>query len=231
MKTIGRIAALAMTLALAGVLTACGGGASSSAASSSASASSASAAASSASAATSSASAATSSASASASSEAPDVYTNEAFGLRFYLPDGWKFTDAESLKSMNSVVTSAAGSENLDMVAVSSDGKTSVLIGIIEPSDATKGKTAQDILKAQADELTKALEGSNYAFESKEAEVTFDGLDRTLPANITTMTVEGTTIAIGQAVAEKDGYFLDIVAAGSSEDDVLNAFKAFKALS
>lgn len=224
MKTIGRIAALAMTLALAGVLTACGGGASSSAASSSASASSASAAAS-------SASAATSSASASASSEAPDVYTNEAFGLRFYLPDGWKFTDAESLKSMNSVVTSAAGSENLDMVAVSSDGKTSVLIGIIEPSDATKGKTAQDILKAQADELTKALEGSNYAFESKEAEVTFDGLDRTLPANITTMTVEGTTIAIGQAVAEKDGYFLDIVAAGSSEDDVLNAFKAFKALS
>ena len=195
MKTIGKIAALAMTLALAGVLTACGGGASSSAASSSASASSASAAAS-------SASAATSSASASASSEAPDVYTNEAFGLRFYLPDGWKFTDAESLKSMNSVVTSAAGSENLDMVAVSSDGKTSVLIGIIEPSDATKGKTAQDILKAQADELTKALEGSNYAFESKEAEVTFDGLDRTLPANITTMTVEGTTIAIGQAVAE-----------------------------
>lgn len=224
MKTIGKIAALAMTLALAGVLTACGGGASSSAASSSASASSASAAAS-------SASAATSNASASASSEAPDVYTNEAFGLRFYLPDGWKFTDAESLKSMNSVVTSAAGSENLDMVAVSSDGKTSVLIGIIEPSDATKGKTAQDILKAQADELTKALEGSNYAFESKEAEVTFDGLDRTLPANITTMTVEGTTIAIGQAVAEKDGYFLDIVAAGSSEDDVLNAFKAFKALS
>ena len=231
MKTIGKIAALAMTLSLAFVLTACGGSSSSSAASSaSASASSASAAASSASAAASAASTAASSAAASSSAEAPDTYRNEAFGIEFNLPEGWKFVDASSLKDMNSVVSSVTGNEGVDMIATNADGSTAVIVGIVEPSSETSGKTAEDFLKTQVDQLTQAMQGGNYAYTSTDAEITFNGMTRTLPANIASITVEGQTLVMGQAAAEKEGYFLDIAVVSTSEDAVMKTFEAFKAI-
>jgi len=231
MKTIGKIAALAMTLSLAFVLTACGGSSSSSAASSaSASASSASAAASSASAAASSASTAASSAAASSSAEAPDTYRNEAFGIEFNLPEGWKFVSASDLKDMNSVVSSVTGNEGVDMIATNADGSTAVIVGIVEPSSETSGKTAEDFLKTQVDQLTQAMQGGNYAYTSTDAEITFNGMTRTLPANIASITVEGQTLVMGQAAAEKEGYFLDIAVVSTSEDAVMKTFEAFKAI-
>lgn len=229
MKTIGKIAALAMTLSLAFVLTACGGSASSSAAASSASAS-ASAAASSAAASSVATSSAASSAASSAVPADADTYTNEAFGIKYNLPDGWKFVDASTLKDMNSVVSSVTGSESMDMIAAASDGSAAVMVGVVEPSSATSGKTAEQFLQSQTEEMTKALEGSNFAYTSNSAEVTFNGLTRTLPANITSITVEGNTIVLGQAVAEKDGYFLDVIVTGASEDAVLKAFESFAAI-
>ncbi len=233
MKTIGKIAALAMTVSLAFVLTACGGSASSSAAASSASASasSASAAASSTSAA-SSESAAASSASAAASSTSAadaDVYINEAFGIEYKLPDGWKFVDSGSIKEMNSFAASVAAGESVEMIATAPDGSASVIITLAEPTSATTAKTAEDFLKAQTEELQKGLQGSNYSYTSTDAQVTFDGLTRTLPANITSITVEGATLVIGQAVAETEGYFLDVIVVGANENDVMKAFEAFRA--
>lgn len=231
MKAIGKIAALAMTLSLAFVLTACGGSSSSSAASSaSASASSASVAASSASAAASSASTAASSAAASSSAEAPDTYRNEAFGIEFNLPEGWKFVSASDLKDMNSVVSSVTGNEGVDMIATNADGSTAVIVGIVEPSSETSGKTAEDFLKTQVDQLTQAMQGGNYAYTSTDAEITFNGMTRTLPANIASITVEGQTLVMGQAAAEKEGYFLDIAVVSTSEDAVMKTFEAFKAI-
>jgi len=228
MKTIGKIAALAMTLSLAFVLTACGGSASSSAAASSAASSST---ASSSAATSSSAAASSASAASSSSTENATVYTNEAFGIEYVLPDGWTFADASMLKQLNSPLSTTASADAVDMLAVSPTGSPTVMVAIIKPSSETSGKTAEDLLKAQVEEMQKGLEGSSYSYTSKEAEVTFNGLTRTLPANFTTITIEGTSIVMGQAVAEKDGYFMEIVVAGSTEDEVVNAFTNFKAIS
>lgn len=228
MKTIGKIAALAMTLSLAFVLTACGGSASSSAAASSTASSSTAA---SSAAALSSAAASSASAAASSSTENATVYTNEGFGIEYVLPDGWTFADASMLKQINSPLSTTASADAVDMLAVSPTGSPTVMVAIIKPSSETSGKTAEDLLKAQVEEMQKGLEGSSYSYTSKEAEVTFNGLTRTLPANFTTITIEGTSIVMGQAVAEKDGYFMEIVVAGSTEDEVVNAFTNFKAIS
>lgn len=234
MKTIGKIAVLGMTLSLAFVLSACGGSASSSAASSSAAASSASASASAASASAASASAASASAasasaaSASAASTAT-TYTNAAFGLDYYLPAGWTFSDAATLQQMNSPVASAASSSAIDMVAVAADAKTAVIVALVEPGMAGTAKTAEEFLQAQVDAMTQSLAGSNYAYTSTSADITFNGMARTLPANIMNITADGNSLVIGQAVAEKDGYFLDVIVTGATEDDVTNAFKAFTA--
>ena len=159
MKTIGKIAALAMTLSLAFVLTACGGSASSSAASSSASASaassSASASAESASASADSASASTSAESASASAESAsasaesasastaaadaDVYENKFFSINYHLPEGWSFADVSAIKGSNDVIAKASENAELDMVAVNADQSQIVVVGIESPSDENAG--------------------------------------------------------------------------------------------
>ena len=131
---------------------------------------------------------------------------------------------------MNTPAANVTMGEGVDMVATSADGATSVLVGIVEPSAQTTGKTAEDLLKSQTEELQKSLEG-NYTYTSEEADITFNGMTRTLPASITKVTMEGKSIVLGMAVAEKEGYFLDVVVTGTSEDDVVNAFKNFKAIS
>ena len=237
MKAIVKIAALAMTLALAFVLTACGGSASSSAASSSGSASASAASASAAS--SPAASAAASSASASAASESAssasaiadaDTYKNEYFGIQFDLPEGWAFVDVSTFSSTSGPLASAAENASLDMIAGTPDGSNMVVVGIEEPNDTTAGKTAEEILAAQVQKMTETLEG-NFNYTSTDATITFNGLNREIPANITDLTINDAHLFLCQAVAEKDGAFLNIVTMGTSEEDATNVISHFKALS
>ena len=137
MKTVGKIAALAVTLALAGVLTACSGSASSGSASASASASAASA---SASAAASSASASAAASSAAASdfkvgTEQAGTYANEFFGVKLVLPEGFSFYDDAQMAELNKSVGELQTDEDIvkalesgkaffDMAAGSASGAT-----------------------------------------------------------------------------------------------------------
>ena len=232
MKTIVRIAALAMTVALAFVLTACGGSASSSASSSSASASAASAASTSASSASESASASAASAStesASAATADADTYANEFFALKYNLPEGWKFVDTSALKNTNGVVAAASENAEVDMAAVNADMSQIVVVGIETPNDKTAGMTAEQYLEAQEEQIKAGL-GDNYAFTSTTGEVTFNGIDRTLPALIMNIDVNGAKLVICQTVAEKDGAFLNAIAMGASEEEVTKAFEGFAAI-
>ena len=229
MKTIGKIAVLAMTLSLAFVLTACGGSASSSTASSSASASasSASAAASSESA---SASASASASSAAASSSAAvldaDTYTNEAFGIQFKLPAGWALVDPSSITDLNAVIAGLVGNSELDMIALSGDASQMVLVGIEHPEGT--GMTAQQHLDADIEGLGTALQGT-FAYTTTSATITFDGIDRELPAAMIDVTIEGNHLYICEAVAEKDGYFFDVVSMAGTQDEAAKAFESFAA--
>ena len=222
MKTPGNIAALATSLSLSLALVACGGAASSSASSSAVSASDSAAAASSSSAATDS----TSSSSVDASEA--DAYTNKDFGIGFVLPEGWKFADVASIQETNGTIASATNGTSIDMVATNEAAGTSLIVAIVEPSDETAGKTAEDILKSQVDEMEKKLKDNNVSYTADEAEIEFNGLDRKLPANIATITQNGQELTIAQAVADKDGYFMDIVSLGTSKDEVLNSFSSFR---
>jgi hypothetical protein len=263
MKTIGKIAALAMTLSLMFVLTACGGSSSSSAASSSeasdaassaaASSESASASAESASAESASeesasadaaAEASEESASAEASEEASadasesesiaaadaDVYENEFFGIKYRLPEGWKFVDVNEIGGVNDVISTASQNAQLDMVAMNEDQNQIVVIGIEEPEDSNAGKTAEEYLQAQVEQTQAALEG-NYSYTASDATVTFNGMDRELPAYITNLDINGVQFSICQAVAEKEGYFFNAIAMGANQDEVVSAFSSFVAMS
>lgn len=229
MKTIGKIAVLAMTLSLAFVLTACGGSSSSSAASSSASASAS--AASSAAASSESASASAASASASASSEAAnlDTYENEFFGIKFHLPEGWTFESADTIKGFNELISAASQGAELDMVATNADSSQVVLVSIEQPNDKNAGKTAEQYLEAQEQETKDSLQG-NVAYTSTSVTMTFSGLDRELPATLTDLDINGVKICMCEAVAEKDGYFLSMIAMGATEDEVTKAFESFAAI-
>ena len=145
------------------------------------------------------------------------------------LPEGWSFTDVQKLSQMSTPLTSTANSDAVEMIAASSDGTTAVIVALIPPTNESAGKTAADVLKSQTDQLQASLQSGNFEFTSEDADITFNGLTRTLPANLITVTAEGKTACIAQAVAEKDGYFLDILVSGPSEDAVTGAFKSFKA--
>lgn len=243
MRTIGKIAALAMTVSLALVLTACGGSASSSAASTSASASAASASASaaseSASASAASASAASESASASAASASAEsasttaadanVYTNEYFALKYNLPEGWSFVDTSALKNANGVVAAASENAEIDMVAMDANQSQLVVVAVESPDSKTAGMTPEKYLEAQ-EELIKAGLGGNYSYNSTTAEVTFNGIDRTLPALLMNIDANGAKLAICQTVAEKDGAFFNAIAIGASEEEVTKALEGFAAV-
>lgn len=257
MKTIGKVAALAMTLSLAFVLSACGGGASSGASSSSAAASSASASASassasasaeSAAATASSASAAAESAAAEATSEAAqaksattsegtseaastavadaDQYNNEFFGVHYDLPEGWSFTDVSGISGINSVVAAAAKEATPDMIAMNGDHSQIVIANIEKANDENAGLTAEQYLDKLSEQMQEGLEG-NYSYTSNSATITFAGIERELPANVVNLDVNGNKLYICEAVAEKDGNFLQVISMAGSEDAATGAFNNF----
>ena len=167
MKTVGKIAALAMTLALAGVLTACGGSASSGSASASASAASASA-----SAAASSASASTAASSAAASDfkageEQADTYTNEFFGVKFVLPEGFTFYDDAQMAELNKSVGELQTDE--DIVKALESGKAFFDMAAGSASGATVNAVIAyaGTPEAQALDATAYLEYAKAGLESQ----------------------------------------------------------------
>lgn len=249
MKHIGKIAALAMTLSLAFVLTACGGGASSSAASSaasSASASSASASAASASASSASASAASASAaSASASSAAASAssasaqnldaeineYTNDFFGIEYDLPEGWTFSTIEQIANMNVAIQEGGSDMKIELIAEDAAQQAMVIVTTHPAGGSTAGLDAAAFLDKHATEMVQSFKGENVSYEATDATVTFNGLTRELPAKVFNGTTNGAPFCMVVAVAEKEGNFMGITAFSISEEAAMNAIKSFSAIS
>lgn len=159
-----------------------------------------------------------------------DVYENEFFGIKYRLPEGWKFVDVNAIEGVNDVISTASQNAKLDMVAMNDDQNQIVVVGIEAPEDANAGKTAEEYLQAQVEQTQAALEG-NYSYSAADATVTFDGMDRELPAYITNLDINGVQFSICQAVAEKEGYFFNAIAMGASQDEVVSAFSSFVAMS
>ena len=249
MKPIVKIAALAMVMAIALALTACGGSASSSAASSgSASSAAASSSAASSEAASSEATSSEAASSEAASSEAAsseaassasasaesassasaesDKYTNEYFGIAYMLPDGWSFADPANVEEINSQAAATAAGAAIGMAAKSADGQSSVIVTIEEANDANSGQTAEAHLDAEVKQLTESASG-NASFTTEKTTVTFPDTTTELPAAATELTVAGNSLQICQAVMEKDGDFLDIVILGPTQDSLSEALSGF----
>lgn len=221
MKTIGKIAALSMTVGLAFALTACGGAASNSAASNTSNTSPSATSASTVS--TGNASGASTSASAS-SNEVADMYTNEYFGLQFDMPEGWSFADKSNYQTGD--VGSDAGTK-VDMAATSADQKESVIVAVEAQGGPSAGKTAQAVVEQSTNELTESISGGNASYTSSTATITFQPTNKEMPASITTITIDGKSVCTGIAVDEKDGNFIHIVVSAPTEADVNAIFSAF----
>ena len=235
MKTISKIAVLALSLALAGALSACGSSASSSASAASASSASASAASETASAASASASAASTDAassaaaaseSAQAASDAPDYYKNDYFGIVFNLPEGWTFVDASSIESMNAQL-SGLGQGEADMIASANDSSMAVVVTVEEPGESTAGQDAETHLDAAVEKTLESVQGSNVSYVSNGATVEFEGVNREIPAMITKVANDGAELWIGQACAEVDGAYFNISIVAPTEEDVNAIFTYF----
>ena len=234
MKTISKIAVLALSLALAGALSACGSSASSSASAASASSASASAASETASAASASAStastdAASSAAAASESAQAAstsDYYKNDYFGIIFNLPEGWTFVDASSIESMNAQL-SGLGQGEADMIASANDSSMAVVVTVEEPGESTAGQDAETHLDAAVEKTLESVQGSNVSYVSNGATVEFEGVNREIPAMITKVANDGAELWIGQACAEVDGAYFNISIIAPTEEDVNAIFTYF----
>ena len=234
MKTISKIAVVALTLALAGALSACGSSASSSASAASTSSASASAASETASAASASASAASTDAAsgAAAASEsaqaasASDSYTTDYFGIIFNLPEGWTFVDASSIESMNAQL-SGLGQGEADMIASANDSSMAVVVTVEEPGESTAGQDAETHLDAAVDKMLESVQGSNVSYVSNGATVEFEGVNREIPAMITKVANDGAELWIGQACAEVDGAYFNISIVAPTEEDVNAIFTYF----
>ena len=234
MKTISKIAVLALSLALAGALSACGSSASSSASAASASSASASAASETASAASASASAASTDAasSAAAASEsaqaasASDYYKNDYFGIIFNLPEGWTFVDASSIESMNAQL-SGLGQGEADMIASANDSSMAVVVTVEEPGESTAGQDAETHLDAAVEKTLESVQGSNVSYVSNGATVEFEGVNREIPAMITKVANDGAELWIGQACAEVDGAYFNISIVAPTEEDINAIFTYF----
>ena len=234
MKTISKVAVLALSLALAGALSACGSSASSSASAASATSASTSAASETASAASASASAASTDAasSAAAASESAqaastsDYYKNDYFGIIFNLPEGWTFVDASSIESMNAQL-SGLGQGEADMIASANDSSMAVVVTVEEPGESTAGQDAETHLDAAVEKTLESVQGSNVSYVSNGATVEFEGVNREIPAMITKVANDGAELWIGQACAEVDGAYFNISIVAPTEEDVNAIFTYF----
>ena len=232
MRNIKMIAVLAMTLALAGVLAACGGSSVSSSAAASSEAASSEAVSAEAAASESAAAAESTEAEASESaadeSDVPNVYTNEFFNVKFTLPEGWAFVDKDKLAEANSALASLSAGATVDMVAAPADSSAMVLIAIDEGSADTANQTAADHLATEVKSLTDSIEGGNgtYSYNTSDATIDFSDV-RSLPAALTELDINGQKAYFFQGCEAKDGSFLDITIMAQSQDDATKITESF----
>ncbi len=170
MKAFAKVTALAMTLALACVLTACGGSGSSS------------------SAAVSGSTAATSNVSASVSSSIAfekgaakaDTYTNEFFGIQFTLPVGFTFYDDAQLAELNKSINSTLSDEEIakalesgatffDMAAAAENGTNVNVVIEYAGTPAAQAIDAAGYIEASMATLEKQLKESGITLKSAES--------------------------------------------------------------
>lgn len=234
MRTVGKIAVLAMTLALAGVLTACGGSGSASSAASSAS----SAAENSAAAAASSESASVEAAAASAAAEGKaaesadaeqagaDAWNNEMFGFKFEKPEGWVFATEDEIASRNQSNPAGPNSE-IVMMALSPDKSTMVEVSIDESgTDATPDAH----LDARVETMKKTIDAQtngNDEFSVDNVTFGFTSGD-SLPARMITAKAGDTTLYGFLDSAQKDGAFFDVSIQGHDKEAVSTVASCFK---
>lgn len=115
------------------------------------------------------------------------------------------------------------------MVAAKADNTSSVLLAVVNRKITNASKSASKLLDNQATELRKKLE-SDYTCTSNEVNVKFEGAKQEIPVIVTTVSKDDKAIAIGQAVVEKDGHYLDLVSFGATQEDVVNSFSGFKSV-
>ena len=248
MKTFGKVAVLAMAMALAVVLAGCGGSASSSAASSasasSASATSASASSTAASTTASSTSASTSASAASSATAAVfkagkvngDTYTNEFFGVKFVAPSGFTFNDASKMAEMNAAIGSSLTDESItkalengaayfDMACANENG-TNVNVTIEHGgSTGASALTPEQYLNVAKESLADQLKSSGA--EVKDVEVTTfkNAAGKDLASMKVTLEVQGVTL-YEQLICLKAGdYFMNITATSQNQDDLEGLLK------
>ena len=260
MKSLGRTVVLIMAVTLAAVLTACGGSSSSGSTDSSSSASSSAAASAESSSAAESAEAPSTEASAEISSaaesaEAPsaaasapaspvstykagvvsgDTYTNEYFGVKYVLPEGFVFQDeevkADLQEKVGQVITDEKMAEALesgkmlyDMLAASESGSN---INVVIQYTGVSGVESQDVsalLEGIKEEMVEYYENSGMTVNSFEVgtyknEATGDEY----PASKMNADVFGATLDLEQVMIFADGYLM-IVTATSADEAELDA--------
>lgn len=231
MKPVGKIAVLAMALALAGALVACGGSSSSGSASASSASASASASAASASASVESASASASSAEAEFEvgvSEA-DTYTNEFFDMKFELPDGFSFQDADYLAKLNASVGEAlddkavtealeSGAAFFDMAAVSENGDNVTVVIEYAGSPEAAAIDAAAYLAYTKEQLGPQLEKNGTTVKNAElGKFTNGTTGDEFDALKLELEVSGTPLYEELIVVKEGNYFMTVTATSSDE--------------
>ena len=75
-----------------------------------------------------------------------------------------------------------------------------------------------------------ASSSASASAASSSASITFEGIERELPAAVTNLDVNGAKLSICHAVAEKEGAFFNVIAMGATQDEVVKAFESFAAV-
>ena len=219
MRVLGKVAALAMTAALALALTACGGSGSSGAAESASSAAE-------------SASSAAASESASSSAAAAkfqigtvngNSYANKFFGTTFTLPEGWSFATSDELAQLNGTIGSIIDDETVtealesgvafvDMYAKAADGLSNVNVTIEYASDpSVAAMTSEQYLQSTVDILQNQLSVSGIDVKSAEVGTYSNGGNEFAALNLE-LDVNGTTMYEKMINVKEGDYFMSLTA-------------------
>lgn len=159
------------------------------------------------------------------------AWTNDYFGVAFEPPANWTMvaTSDEAL-NVNSNFKALMNDAIPLMAASDSETKDAVLVSRVEPSDATKSKTAEERVKTNAEADKKAMEEVGLKVDEKDATITL-GSDE-LPAKVFELTTEDGTKSYFLQSSKKgaDGDFLDIIIISSKEESLTQSCAYFKSL-
>ena len=109
-----------------------------------------------------------------ATAETADAYNNKFFNLNFALLDGWTFVDVSSAPVNSNFSALSGAGTSVDMFASDGD-KTMAMLAITPASEATKGKTAEELLAANTEADIKAMTDAGIKVTVNDADITFGG--------------------------------------------------------